>query len=808
MTSPPDTLRGLTSAEAADRAQRGLVNKFQPRTSRTYAQIFADNLFNIFNITLAVLLITMLALGRPGDTIFAGGSVVANTLIGLIQEIRAKRALDRLAALSAGTARVRRDGHSLDIPIDQIAQDDLIEATPGDRIVVDGPCVWEDSVEVDESLITGESDPVDKEIGDRLTSGSFVTAGRAIMRAEQIGADSFVSRLGRTAKGYKFIPTPIQQKINAIVGVSVVGMALFGPLLIVSGLASQAALADTIANTTVLVTTFVPQGVVLATTLALTFGAVRIGLQQTLVQRINAVESMANVTVLCFDKTGTLTENRLAVTEIVPLTPQPPLPKGEGDRGGEEATEVKALLARYVGSLATQNKTAAAIEAYVGPPGASDGPAKRAEAPFTSTRKWGAVSFEDGTTLLLGAPEILIEDAQAREQAARLAERGLRVLAFAASTSALSGDRLPEARRPLALIVLRDTPRGDVQRTLEAFASRGIQLKVISGDNAETVSAIARAAGMQVTGAVTGPQLEAMSPAAFSEATQTANVFARITPETKRRIVSALATQGEYVAMVGDGVNDVPALKAARLGIAMHDGAQIAKDVADLVLLDNALSTLPQALAEGYRTTQKIYSTVKIFLSRNLYLILMFIMVGFMGLPFPGLVRPLSWAAISTTSLPAVFITFGLLHPRPIRHFRRQVLGYIILTGLIGAVALTLAYTTAYLLSDRDVTLAQTVMTLMALIYGILVFWDVHGVVPFEPITFRQNPREAVIGIGVAIVTLAVPALLPGVFQIAPLPLPYWLGLAGLSVVSAFVLWRSTLEQTKLLAPLHVLLGQ
>ncbi len=810
MASPPDTLRGLTPADAADRVRRGLTNKFQPRTSRTYAQIFADNLFNIFNITLAVLLITMLALGRPGDTVFAGGSVVANTLIGLIQEIRAKRALDRLAALSAGTARVRRDGQSLDIPIDQIVQDDLIEVAPGDRIVVDGPCVWEDSVEVDESLITGESDPVDKEAGDRLTSGSFVTAGRAIMRAEQIGADSFVSRLGRTAKGYKFIPTPIQQKINAIVGVSVVGMALFGPLLIVSGLASQAALADTIANTTVLVTTFVPQGVVLATTLALTFGAVRIGLQRTLVQRINAVESMANVTVLCFDKTGTLTENRLAVTEIVPLTPSLPLSLWERGTGGEGegAPGVRALLARYVGSLATQNKTAAAIEAYVGPLRASDGPAKRAETPFSSTRKWGAVSFEDGTTMLLGAPEILIEDLPAREQASRLAESGLRVLAFATSASALSGDRLPEARRPLALIVLRDTPRGDVQSTLEAFASRGIQLKVISGDNAETVSAIARAAGMQVTGAVTGPQLEAMSPAAFSEATQTANVFARITPETKRRIVSALATQGEYVAMVGDGVNDVPALKAARLGIAMYDGAQIAKDVADLVLLDNALSTLPQALAEGYRTTQKIYSTVKMFLSRNLYLILMFIMVGFMGLPFPGLVRPLSWAAISTTSIPAVFITFGLLRPRPIRHFRRQVLGYIILTGLIGAVALTLAYTATYLLSDRDVTLAQTVMTLMALIYGILVFWDVHGVVPFEPITFRQNPREAAIGIGVAIVTLAVPALLPGVFQIAPLPLPYWLGLTGLSAVSAFVLWRSTLEQTKLLAPLRVLLGQ
>jgi len=240
----------------------------------------------------------------------------------------------------------------------------------------------------------------------------------------------------------------------------------------------------------------------------------------------------------------------------------------------------------------------------------------------------------------------------------------------------------------------------------------------------------------------------------------------------------------------------------------MYDGAQIAKDVADLVLLNNALSTLPQALSEGHKTTQKIYSTVKMFLARNVYMILMFVMVGFMQLPFPAQVRPLSWAAISTTSLPAVFITFGLLRPRPIRKFRRQVLGYIILTGLIGAVTLTLAYTATYLLSGQDVILAQSVMTIMASIYGIVVFWDVHGVVPFEPITFKQNRREAVIGIGVAIVTLVVPVLLRDVFQIAVVPLPYWILIGVLAVLSTFALWRSTFEQMRLLKPLGVLLAE
>ena len=811
MTPLPDTLNGLTSAEVADRVRRGLTNRFQPRTSRTVAQILADNLFNIFTITLAVLLGLLLALGRVGDTLFAGGSVVANTLIGLVQEIRAKRALDKLAALSASTARVRREGQSVDLPVDQVVKDDLIEVAPGDKIVVDGPCVWEDAVEVDESLITGEADSIDKDVGDRMTSGSFVTAGRAIMRAEKIGEDSFVSQLSRTAKGFKFIPTPIQQKINAIVGVSVVGMALFGPLLIVSGMIQDEPLADTITRATILVTTFVPQGVVLATTLALTFGAVRISLQQTLVQRINAVESMANVTVLCFDKTGTLTENRLSVVEIIDLTPQPPLPttrealpsSGEGESHLER---VKKLLSHYVSSLATHNKTAAAIEAHLGR--STGGPAKLSEVSFTSTRKWGGATFADGQTRLLGAPEVLIDDAKIHEQAAGLARRGLRVLAFAASASALAGDRLPGPREPVALIVLRDTPREDIQHTLESFASRGVRLKVISGDNVETVSAIARAAGMTIYGTLTGAQLEAMSPAAFAEAAQTANVFARITPETKRRIVAALAARGEYVAMVGDGVNDVPALKAARLGIAMYDGAQIAKDVADLVLLNNALSTLPHALTEGYKTTQKIYSTAKMFLSRNLYMILMFIMVGFMRLPFPDQVRPLSWAAISTTSIPAVFITFGLLRPRPIRKFQRQVLGYNLIAGLIGAVALTLAYTLAYLASGQDTELAQSVLAIMALLYGVLIFWDVHGVILFEPITFRQNAREAATGIGIAVFTLAVPVLFPGFFQMAVIPISYWIGLAALTVVAAFVLWRSTFEQTKLLAPLRALLAR
>ena len=721
MTSSPDALTGLTPAEVEDRGRRGETNAFESRSSRTYKQILFDNLVNVFNITLAVLLGILLALGEPGDTFFAGSVVAVNILIGLIQEIRAKQALDRLAALAAGTVRVRRDGRSLDIPPEQVVKDDLIEVVPGDKIVIDGPCVWEDAVEVDESLITGESDSIEKDAGDLLTSGSFVTAGRAIMRAEKLGADSFVNKLSRTAKGYKFVPTPIQQKINAVVAVSVIGMALFGPLVIVAGISNHIAAKDTVRNAIVLVTTFVPQGLVLATTLALTFGAVRISMQKTLVQRINAVESMANVSVLCFDKTGTLTENRLSVTELIPLGPY-------------TAEQIKAMLAQYVGSLATQNKTARAIGAYAGRSNA--GPAKVSEVSFTSTRKWGASTFADGQTLLLGAPEMLIDDPDIRKRAASYAGQGLRVLSFAASASAPIDGRLPDGRTPVALIVVHDTPRTDMQRTMASFADRGVRLKVISGDNAETVTAIAGAAGMKVTRAVTGMELDAMTGAAFDEAVKEADVFARIAPETKRRIIAALSAQGEYVAMVGDGVNDVPAIKAARLGIAMYDGAQIAKDVADLVLLNNSLSTLPQALTEGHKTTQKIYATTKIFLTRNIYMILVFIMVGFMGLPFPGQVRQLSWAALATSGIPATLIALEWIKPRTIRKFQRQVLGYIAISGLLGAVAITLAFIAIYFAPGPDVLLSRSAMTMMAVIYGILLFWVELGVFPLEQITF------------------------------------------------------------------------
>ena len=354
-----------------------------------------------------------------------------NTVAGLIQEVRAKRQIEYLARISAGTVRVHRDGALSEIPPQELVLDDLVEVLPGDRVAVDGPAVHADALEVDESPITGELDAIAKATGDILTSGSFVVAGRGVMRAEKVGRDSFVNRLGATAAGYKRSQTPIQRAVDAIVQISVLLMLIFGPLIFVQGYVGGVSLVDMVRNAVVLVTTFVPQGLVLATTVALSYGAIRIGLQRTLVQRINAVESMGNVTDLCFDKTGTLTLNTLSLESIVPLD-------------GRNEEDIRGDLAVYVGNLATENRTAAAIGDAVGR--AAGSYPKTGEVAFKSARRWGAVAFEGGPMMALGAPEALVSDGTVLARAAEAAARGLRVVAF--GTAAADGAPANAAHAP------------------------------------------------------------------------------------------------------------------------------------------------------------------------------------------------------------------------------------------------------------------------------------------------------------------------------------------------------------------------
>ncbi len=744
-------LIGLSSSQVAERVQRGEVNAYQSRVGRTYVEIVRENLFNLFNIVIGVMLVAVLLFRDYSTVIFAGFSVVTNSFLGMIQEIFAKRKLDQLAALSLSDVRVWRDGALATVSVAQIVKDDVIPIEPGDKIVVDGTILHSDALEIDESQLTGESDAVMKNSGDAIFSGSFCVAGSGVMRATVVGRGSKINQLSDVAKQYKHVLTPTQERLNLIVQLSVVIMIVCTPMIFIAGYVQHNSIINltTFRDAVVFVASIVPQGLVLTAILSLTLGAISISRKQTLVQRVNAVESMANVTTLCFDKTGTLTRNKLSVKEIIPLAKQ-----SEG--------EVAEQLRLYTGNLSHLNRTAAAVATYLNGAGenhpALSAMTKTREIPFTSTRKWGAIVLPQ-ETLIMGAPERVLcpEDTHAIQQAGALAAQGLRVLALSSTKQLVQDTHLDPSRDSLALIILSDEVRDDIQATLKSFTDQKVALKVISGDNLETVSEIAQQAGMQIGAAYTGDQLEAMNNVELEKAALDGSVFARIEPETKRKLIAALKRQGEYVAMVGDGVNDVPALKEAHLAVAMNDGAQIAKDIADIVLLNNALTTLPLAFAEGRTVTQTIYGTSKIFLVKNFYSLLFFLFAGLMLMPFPLNPIHISWVTFGVINVPATLIAFRLFKPAYMEKFRKDVLDYAVTAGFVGAAAMAFVYAFAYISSGHNLFQARSTVMLFIALFGMLCLWNIHGIRVLEPRTIGKNPRVFLIGLLLGAATLAGP---------------------------------------------------
>lgn len=791
-TAPSPVLTGLSDAEVQERMARGQRNVFTQKSARSTWDIIRDNVFTVFNMILFVTLGATLAIGLStpgtqrivlGDTLFSGGTVWLNMIVGIIQELRAKSMLDKLAALSVRNARVRRGGRSVEVPADEIVLDDLVELAPGDRVPVDGEVVEAHGLEIDESLLTGESDSVSKQAGDKAFSGSFGLVGSGVIRASGIGESSYANKLTTTARAVKDMRTPLQRKIDFVVQFLVIVMAVIASLQMVAAVNTNVSPVDAMRQTLVIVTSFVPAGLILTITVSLSVGAVRISRLGTLVQRINAIESMGNVTVLCADKTGTLTRNLLTVQEVIAL-------------GGHDDAGARELLARFVAGVNAQNKTAGAIAAFTGAPQRQ--PPVTGEVLFSSARKWSALTFREGNdapqTLVLGSPEILfgLEQPDILTHAAEYTRQGLRVVALVSTPQALRDDTqlniydLPDAV-PVALVVIRDEIRADIQTTLRNFHDQGVRVKVISGDNAETVQAIARQSGLQGDRVTTERELADLPPALFDQAVASAELFARIMPETKQRIVQSLTKQGEYVAMVGDGVNDVPAIKQARLGIAMNDGAQITKDVSALVLLENTMSTLPRALQEGRLITQKIYASAKMYLAKNFITILAILFAGYVGLRFPGEPRQISWIATMTVGLPCAFLAFGLITPSYTRQFLGNVLGYSTLVGAIGAVVVVTAYIIASAVSP-DEAQARTVFALTNLHFAIHVFWDTHSVSVFSRISMRKHPRETYIGLALLVVGLLVPVLLPEVFSASPPDALGWGMILVLPVVGSYLL--------------------
>jgi len=679
--------QGLSAAEVAQRVAEGQVNDVPSAPTRTIGQIVRSNLLTRFNLLLGSLLVVILVVGPLQDALF-GLVIVANTLVGIVQEVRAKRTLDRLEVVNAPRARVVRDGQVGELAVGQVVLDDVLEAAAGDQVVVDGEVLEAAGLEVDESLLTGESETVTRKAGDRLLSGSFVAAGSGRYRATKVGREAYAVQLTEEARRFTLARSELRAGVDQILKYVTWALVPTAVLLFVSQLRLEhgvrAGLSGAVAGTVAMV----PEGLVLLTSVAFAVGVVRLGRRQVLVRELPAVETLARVDVICFDKTGTITAGDLAVRELLPQ-----------DEAGREAAA--AALGALAAADPNPNATLRAIgQAFPAPQG------WRAEAavPFSSARKWSGASFAGRGAFLLGAPEVLLAADGAGSpggsgallrRAEQIAVEGRRVLLLAASDGPLDGERAPSALVPRAMVVIGDQVRGDAAGTVAWFAAEGVQVKVVSGDHPRTVGAIAGQVGIAGADHPVDARALPEERAELAGLLEASSVFGRVVPRQKQAMVNALEAGGHVVAMTGDGVNDVLALKDADLGIAMGSGSAASRAVAELVLMDGRFATLPAVMAEGRRVIANIERVAKVFVTKTVYATVLALAVGLAGLAFPFLPRHLTLISSLTIGIPGFFLALEPSTQRSHPGFVRRTLAFAIPAGLTAALGTLVAYQVA-----------------------------------------------------------------------------------------------------------------
>lgn len=678
-TRPADP--GLTAEQVAERVARGQRNDLPPRSGRSTAEIVRANVFTRINAILAVLLVLVLSTGSWINGAF-GLLIIANSAIGIIQELRAKKTLDSLAVVGEARPRVRRDGVAREYGREEIVLDDLIEVGPGDQIVVDGELVDADYLEVDESLLTGEADPEAKHSGDEVMSGSFVVSGTGTYRATKVGSASYAAQLTAEASRFTLVKSELTRGINSILKVITWVLVPVGIATVVVQLSHagddwrRAVLAMAGA-----LVPMVPEGLVLLTAMAFALGVIRLGRRKCLVQELPAIEGLARVDVVCADKTGTLTENGMTFGELKPLD-------------GALQDEVRSALQQLAASDPRPNASMRAIAEAVGAPESAW--TVLAKAPFTSAKKWSGSTFvgADGAAVnwVIGAPDVLAPaGSAAASEAQGIAEQGLRVLLVGTAERPVDDPDAPGPVTPKALLVLNQLIRPDAADTLAYFTDQGVQLKVISGDNAASVGAVTRSLGV-VSGTAVDARTLPDDPEQFADAVDATDVFGRVTPHQKREMVSALQSRGHTVAMTGDGVNDVLALKDADLGVAMGSGASATRAVAKIVLLDDKFATLPFVVAEGRRVIGNIERVANLFLTKTIYSALLALLVVLWQVPFPFLPIHVTITGWFTIGIPAFLLSLAPNNERARTGFVQRVLRLGIPAGVIVAASTFVTY--------------------------------------------------------------------------------------------------------------------
>ncbi|KOV22909.1 metal ABC transporter ATPase [Streptomyces sp. XY431] len=767
----PGRRGGLTAAEVADRVARGDVNDVPVRSSRSTKEIVRANVFTRFNAIIGVMFAIILVVGPIQDGLF-GLVIVANTAIGIIQELRAKKTLDSLALIGEARPQVRRDGTVQQIAVGEIVLDDTVLLGIGDKVIVDGEVTEADGLEIDESLLTGEPDSVLKQPGDQVMSGSFVVAGAGTFTATKVGREAYAAQLAEEASRFTLVKSELRSGIDSILRFITWLLIPTAVGLIISQLAVEGrdwreAVRRMIAG----IVPMVPEGLVLLTSVAFAIGVIRLGRKQCLVQELPAIEGLARVNTVCLDKTGTLTEGGMDLVDLRILD-------ADADDGDDGATDergalddrgtlketVEQALAVMAGADARPNASMqAVIDAYGdgrdaavhgpqppdaqhpdgrhpdgghlngdgpesgrGAPGARGGWRVIEAMPFSSARKWSGVQLLEPrggeASWLLGAPDVLLPAGHpALAEVDELGAQGLRVLLLGRTPVPLDAPDPAAGLRPLALVVLQQRLREDAADTLRYFESQQVEAKVISGDAAVSVGAVAAHLGLPGADHPVDARTLPGEPEALADLAERTTVFGRVTPQQKRELVGALQSRGHTVAMTGDGVNDVLALKDADIGVAMGSGSDATKAVAQIVLLNNSFAVMPSVVAEGRRVIGNIERVAGLFLVKTVYSVLLALLVIFTHSPYPFLPRHSTVLSTLTIGVPAFFLALAPNNERARTGFVRRVLRLAIPGGIIAGTATFTAYALARANHATDLESDTSVATLTLFLVAIWV---------------------------------------------------------------------------------------
>jgi magnesium-transporting ATPase (P-type) len=781
-TVQPATEQGLSSAEAAKRLRK--LGPPPENSSRSTSSIVAGNVFTLFNGIIGVFFILDLGLGLYADSLF-GLIAVVNSYIGIRQELKAKATLDELAVLVAPHAKVVRDGAVAELPAEEVVPGDVVRVEPGDQLVADGEAIASRGMTVDESMLTGEADGIRKGVGDRLLSGSFCVSGSGHYLVDAVREESYAGQVAGEARAFRHPLSPLQKEVNRVIVASTYVMAPLAAILVFSLSIRNVSLDEAAQTATAGLVTLIPEGLVLLMSVTFAVAAVRLAKRDTLIQQMSASESLAAVDTICVDKTGTLTAGELRLT-------------GVEFAAGTDTAAARAALARFAASAGDRNRTLETIAERFPGEAARVG----AEVPFSSEWKWSGVALS-GSTYVMGAPDVLA-GAGALSLPADLARKleqetaaGRRVVAFGESGEALPDDpatAAPPRLAPLALVVLEETLRPDAAETIAYMREQEVDLKLISGDARATVTAVAYAVGVpRDAGVVEGSELPD-DPDQLAELALANTIFCRIKPEQKKALVAALVAAGRYVAMIGDGVNDVPALKQARMAVAMGSGTQVTKGVADVVLLKDQFSRLPEAIGEGRRIARNIHRLGRLYLTKTVYAAALILLVAVPGFAFPFLPRHLTLAAFLTIGIPS-FVLALAPSDGPLYRGRllRALAAFAVPAGLATALGSILSFFLVDTVFGGSLEAGRTAATTTLIVLGLSFVLLLERGPGREHIAIQSYMLALVAGLGALYALILAAAPIREFFEMELLDATQWFlalfsAAAGLTIAS--VLWR------------------